>query len=202
MKDLVKSEKGIVYISVILISLIIFVILTSLVYLINNNIRAVISNNDNYKANYIVESNLDLKIMEITEISDKCINEYLLDLRNYKIKYIEERQKDASLPYDPPRFSTYINDIVIPDVENLSGTIYDPFEEYKDKHSFHADIKYNYSNKVVDITAVGTYRRARVFINVKLELPKAIENGVDEYNLPKINILPVNIIEYYQTFGV
>jgi len=153
-------------------------------------------------ARYIAESILELRTAEITELSDEVIREYLVDLRNYKIKYIEEARNDSSVLYNPPNFSNYVQQRIIPNIKRLSGTINTPFEEYKDSHSSKIDIEYNSINKVIDIKAMGNYRRARVFVEVKIEPPKVIDDGFDKYNLPKINILPINIVQYYQTFGI
>ncbi len=202
MRNLVKNQSGLVYVGVIYISLIIITILASLLHLMNNNIIADTSNSYNYKANYIAESLLELNIMEINEISDKVIKEYLTDLKGYKSEYIRLVQNDPSVIYDPPLFSKYISQSFIPIIKQLSGTTNRPFEEYEDNHYFKIDIKYDSIYNVINIKAEGSYQRARVFINVKLDPPQSVDVGFDEYNLPQIRISSIDIIEYYQSFGI
>lgn len=201
MKALLYNKKGTIYVSVIFISLIIFVLLTSLMYMSVNNNMVVNSNNDNSRAGYIVESILELKIMEIMELSDEVINDYLFDLQTYKIKYIETNNNSPT-PYNPPNFLNYIEQNMIPNIEKLSESENNLFEEYKAAHYFKVDIKCDPNEEFIDITSIGKYNQARKFINVKLELPKIIDNGIDEYKLPRIAIYPMNVVEYYQTFGL
>jgi len=200
MRDSVNNQKGIVCVSIIFISLIIFVMLTSMVYAMMNNIETVTSNNDSYRANYISESILELKITEVMELSDEIIMEYLLDLQSYKVEYL--KNIDPSIKYDPPNFSIYVAQKIIPNIKKIGGSKNNPFEEYENDHYYKIDIDYDSSEKVVNITSMGRYNRARRFIKVKLELPKVIDNGFDEYNLPKVSILPINIVEYYHTIGL
>lgn len=200
MKKLIANQRGIVYLSIVYISLIILTILMSLLYLISNNIASVISNADNYRANYITESILELKIAEINELSEEVIMEYLLDLKQYKSRYIELSEDEYS-SYNPPKFSTYIRQKIIPNAKKISGTINNPFEEYDDNHYFKINVEYDNDDDLINIKAEGSYRRARTFIRAKLELPKSIEYGIDEYNLPKIKILSINIVQYYQVLG-
>lgn len=168
----------------------------------STNIEVINSNNDNYRANYISESILELKIMQIMELSDEIIMEYLLDLQNYKKEYLKDINSNSSTKYDPPKFSIYVEQKIIPNIKNLGGNKSNPFEEYENDHYYKIDIEYDSNEKIINITSIGRYNRARRFIKAKLELPKIIDNGFDEYNLPKVSILPVNIVEYYQTIGL
>ncbi|QUH20683.1 hypothetical protein [Alkaliphilus sp. B6464] len=202
MRSLLNNQNGIIYVSIIFIALIIFVILTSLVYIMSTNIEVINSNNDSYRANYISESILELKIMQIMELSDRVIIEYLLDLQKYKKEYIKDINNNPSVKYDPPKFSIYVEQKIIPNIKKLGSNENNPFEEYEDDHYYKIDIEYDSGEKVINITSTGIYNRARRFIKAKLELPKIIENGFDEYNLPKVSILPVSIVEYYQTIGL
>lgn len=201
MKALLCNKKGTIYVSVIFISLIIFIVLGSLFNILVNNIRIINSNNDNYRAGYIAESILELKIANIMELSHEVINKYLLDLQTYKIEYIEKTKEIPHIPYNPPNFANYIRLGIILDIKTLSETTDNPFEEYKDNHYYKIDIKSDSNEEFINITATGRYNKARKFINVKLELPKIIENGFDEHSLPRIAIYPMNIVEYYQTVG-
>lgn len=202
MRSLLNNQNGIIYVSIIFISLTILVILTSLVYIMSTNIEVINSNNDNYRANYISESILELKIMQIMELSDEIIMEYLLDLQNYKKEYLKDININSSTKYDPPKFSIYVQQKIILNIKDLGGNKSNPFEEYENDHYYKIDIEYDSNEKVINITSIGRYNRARRFIKAKLELPKIIDNGFDEYNLPKVSILPVNIVEYYQTIGL
>lgn len=202
MKNLIKNQTGLIYVGVIYIFLIIITILASLLYLMNNNIAADTSNSYNYKANYIAESILEFNIMQINEISDKVIMEYLSDLKAYKSQYIKLVQDNPWVIYDPPLFSKYISQSFIPSIKELSGTTNRPFEEYEDDHYFKINIEYDSIYNVINIKAEGSYKRARVFINVKLDPPKSEDIGFDQYNLPKISISSIDIIEYYQSFGI
>jgi len=199
MKDSINNQKGIICVSIIFISLITFVLLSSLTYALINNIESVNSNNDNYRANYISESILEVKIVEIMKFSDVVINEYLLDLQRYKIEYLKG---DQDIEYDPPKFSNYATHKIIPYIKKIGGSENSSFKEYEKDHYYKIDINYDSIKKVVNITSLGRYKRARKFINANLELPKVIDNGFDEYNLPKVSILPINIVEYYHTIGL
>lgn len=202
MGDNLNNQRGMISVSIILISLIIFVILTSLAYSITNSIEAVISSNDNYRANYISESILELKIMEIMSLSDEVIMKYLLDLQKYKLNYIKDIENDLIIEYEPPNFSTYIQKNFIPKIKKLGNSKSNPFEEYDNDHYYEIEIVYDSNEKVINITSMGRYNRARRFIKAKLDIPKAVDYGIDEYNLPKVNILPVDIVEYYRTIGL
>ena len=72
MNDCVHDEKGVIYVGVIFISLIIFVLSTSLLNILLNNNMIISSNNDNYRAGYIVESILELKIEEIMKLCSQA----------------------------------------------------------------------------------------------------------------------------------
>lgn len=201
MKKLFNNQKGSMSVSIIYITLIIIIILISLIYKLTNNIVAVNSNNDSYRANYISESITELKIMEITELYHETISEYLMDLKRYKIEYIKAASIDPYINYNPPNFSTYIQRS-IPHIKKLSSDGINTFKEYEDDHYYKIEIDYDSSKKVINITSMGRYNRARRFIKVKLEIPKVIDCGLDEYNLPKVGILSVNIVEYYHTIGL
>jgi len=199
MKDSINNQKGIICVSIIFISLITFVLLSSLTYALINNIESVNSNNDNYRANYISESILEVKIVEIMKFSDVVINEYLLDLQRYKIEFLKG---DQDTEYNPPKFSNYATQKIIPYIKKIGGSENSSFKEYEHDHYYKIDVNYDSIKKVVNITSLGRYKRARKFINANLELPKVIDNGFDEYNLPKVSILPINIVEYYHTIGL
>ena len=89
MNDCVHDEKGVIYVGVIFISLIIFVLSTSLLNILLNNNMIISSNNDNYRAGYIVESILELKIEEIMKLCSQATGNYLADLQTYNMGYIE-----------------------------------------------------------------------------------------------------------------
>lgn len=200
MKTFLCNKKGVIYVNVIFISLIIFLLLTSiLVMLVNNNI-IINSNNDSYRAAYIAESILELKTNEIILLCDGFINDYLLDLQNYKIAYIEIIDDNPAIQYNPPDFSNYMHENISLNINQLKESTNNPFEEYKDDHYLKVDIEYDSDEECINIKSMGRYKRARKFINVKLELPIIMESGVDENKLPKISILPIKVIEYYQTF--
>lgn len=196
-----RSQKGIASVSIIFISLIIFTILASLLNLFRDNILRVYSYKDHYRANYISESILDLTIVEIEGLSHKAIKDYLLDLKSYKEEYLQQIHENPGSLYNPPNFSAYITQNLIPEIRKLGYSKSNPFAEYEEKHSYKVEIEYNSKEKLIHITATGVYNRARRFIKATLELPQVMDSGLDEYNLPKVSISPVNIVEYYQTFG-
>jgi hypothetical protein len=212
MKDFMYDEKGLVYVSVIFISLIIFVLSTSLLNILFNSNMIISSNNDSYRAGYIVESILELKIEEIMKLCNQATDNYLADLQAYNMEYIETvglqtydmgyaQVADNNVLCSPPDFCDYIADL-ISDIEDLSGWETNPFEEYKERHYYRVDIECDLKENRIDITSGGEYRRARKFINVELELPRIINEGDDKSDLPGIVISPAKVIRYYQTIGL
>ncbi len=212
MNDCVHDEKGVIYVGVIFISLIIFVLSTSLLNILLNNNMIISSNNDNYRAGSIVESILELKIEEIMKLCNQATDNYLADLQAYNMEYIETvglqtydmgyaQVADNNVLCSPPDFCDYIADL-ISDIEDLSGWETNPFEEYKERHYYRVDIECDLKENRIDITSGGEYRRARKFINVELELPRIINEGDDKSDLPGIVISPAKVIRYYQTIGL
>ncbi len=225
MKDFMYDEKGLVYVSVIFISLIIFVLSTSLLNILFNSNMIISSNNDSYRAGYIVESILELKIEEIMKLCSQATGNYLADLQTYNMGYIETvglqtynigyietvdlrpcdmgytEIADSNILCSPSDFCNYMADL-ISDIEDLSGWETNPFEEYKERHYYKVDIKCDLSKNCINITSRGEYRQARKFINVDLELPRIINDGDGNPDLPGAVISPVKVIRYYQTIGL
>lgn len=199
MKDFMYNKNGAIYVSVIFISLIIVVLSTSLLNILTSNNMAINSNNDNYRAGYIIESVLELKIEEIMKLCDQAINDYLTDLQTYNMGCVETAE--GYILHNPPSFHDYIVNLAF-DIEGLSGSANNLFEEYKEKHYYKVDIECNLNKNCVNITSRGEYKRARKFINVELELPTITNEGDDEYGLPKIAVSPAKVIRYYQTLGL
>ena len=201
MKNFIYNKKGVVYVNVIFILLIVSVLSISLLNILASNNIAINSNNDNYRAGYIIESILELKINEIMELCDQTICNYQADLQtyNYNIEYIKNVNNDILC--SPPDFHDYIKNLV-PDIEGLSKLANNPFEEYKEKHCYEVDIKCDLDKNCINIISRGEYNRARKFINVELELPIIVDNGTDENGLPKVIISPARVVKYYQTFGL
>lgn len=212
MKDFVYNKKGVIYVNVIFISLIIFVLSTSLLNILLNNNIIINSNNDNYRAGYIVESILELKLEEIIELCDKATDNYLTDLQAYNMEYTEADHLQAydmgdteitgnSILYNPPGFSSYIANLAS-GIEDLSEWENNPFAEYGDRHYYKIDIKCDLSKNCINITSRGEYRQARKFINVELELPKIINDGDNKFSLSGVVISPAKVTRYYQTVGL
>ena len=197
MKPFIQDDRGVIYVSVIFISLIVLMMSTSLLHMLISNNMIINSNNDNYRAGYIIESALELKIGEITELCNKTAENYLTDLQTYNMGYIVSI--DGHIFCNSPVFYNYVIDLVS-DIEALNESVANPFEEYKGEHSYKVDIKYDPNENLIDITAMGEYRQARKFIRVKLELPAITGEDTDEYGLPTMIISPAKVIQYYQTF--
>ncbi|MCK9268225.1 MAG: hypothetical protein M0P14_05900, partial [Alkaliphilus sp.] len=106
---------------------------------------------------------------------------------------------DGHIFCGPPIFYNYIADSVS-DMEDLSESVNNPFEEYEKEHHYKIVIKCDLDKNLVDITSVGGYRQARKFIKVRLELPAIIDEGIDEYGLSTMIISPARVVQYYQTF--
>lgn len=197
MGTFVHNDRGLIYIGVIFILSIILVLSTSLINMLISNSMAINSNNDNYRAGYIVESALELKIEEIIELCDWIANNYLADLQAYNMGCIVGI--DGHILCCSPIFYNYIADSVS-DIEDLSESADNPFEEYEREHHYKIVIKCDLDKNLIDITSVGEYRQARKFIKVRLELPAITDEGIDEYGLSTIDISPAKVIQYYQTF--
>ena len=197
MRIFMNNDRGLIYVSVIFILLIILMLSASLVHMLVSNSMAVNSNNDNYRAGYIVESALELKIEEIIGLCGQVTNNYLSDLQAYNMGCIAGL--DGHIFCGPPIFYNYIADSVS-DMEDLSESVNNPFEEYEKEHHYKIVIKCDLDKNLVDITSVGGYRQARKFIKVRLELPVIIDEGIDEYGLSTMIISPARVVQYYQTF--
>ncbi len=197
MGTFVRNDRGLICVSVIFILSIILVLPVSLIHMLVSNSMAINSNNDNYRAGYIVESALELKIEEIIELCGLTTNNYLADLQAYNTGCIVGI--DGHILCCPPVFYNYIADSVS-DIENLSESADNPFEEYEKEHHYKVIIECDLDNNLIDIISVGEYRQARKFIKVRLELPAITDEGIDEYGLPAIAISPAKVIQYYQTF--
>ena len=197
MGTFVRNDRGLICVSVIFILSIILVLPVSLIHMLVSNSMAINSNNDNYRAGYIVESVLELKIEEIIELCDLVINNYMSDLQTCDMGCIVGT--DGYILCCPPIFYNYIANSVS-DIESLSESVDNPFEEYEKEHHYKIIIKCDLDKNLVDITSVGGYRQARKFIKVRLELPVVTEEGIDEYGLPIMAISPAKVIQYYQTF--
>lgn len=203
MKSLFCNQRGTIHVSLILIGLIISTLLTTLIYIMLNNIIIINSNNDNNKAGYLSESILDISIGEIVELSDEVVEQYLFDLYMYKLEYIENANIDKPPAlYKPPSLNNYLQQKLIPNINVLSGVKNNPFPEYIEDHHYKLDIEYSIIKGEVEILATGGYKRARKFIRAKLILPAIINDGYDEYNLPKIKVSPMKTIQIYQTIGM
>ena len=183
MKDCLYNKRGSIYVGVVFIFLIVLVLPVSLLNILLSNNMAINSNNDNYRAGYIIESILELKIEEIMELCDRTVNDYLVDLDTYNTEYIEI--VDDNVLYSPPGFSSYVAGLAF-NIKNLSEWGNNPFDEYKEKHYYKVDIECDLSKNCIDIVSMGEYRQARKFINVELELPTIESNGDDGYGLPQI----------------
>lgn len=197
MRIFMNNDRGLIYVSVIFILLIILMLSASLMHMLISNSMAINSNNDNYRAGYIVESVLELKIEEIIELCDLIINNYMSDLQAYDMGYIVGI--DGHILCCPPIFYNYIANSVS-DIESLSESADNPFEEYEKEHHYKIIIKCDLDKNHIDIISVGEYRQARKFIKVRLELPAIIDEGMDEYGLHTTIISPAKVIQYYQTF--
>ena len=199
MKASICNNRGAVYVGIIFILLTVLLLSTSLLNMSIDSMGMVInSNNDSYRANYIIESILELKIEEIMELFDGAIRNYMADLQTYKVEHSEDID---GFSYGLPDFYSYIRGLDS-DITGLSESAKNHFGEYKEKHYYKVDIKCDWDKKRVNITSRGEYKQARKFINVELELPTVTNEGEDENGLPKIAILPARITRYYQTYGL
>ena len=199
MKSFMYNKDGAVYTSIVFVLLIIFVLIASLLNILAGNSIIINSNNDSYRADYIVESVLELKINEIMELCTETVDNYLADLQKYDTEYMEN--DDCNFLYSPPDLYNYITSL-IPDVEKLSETVDNPFEEYSGKHSYGVDIKCNLNQNSISIVSKGEYNRARKFVKVEMRLPTIIHEDFDENGLPETTVLPAEVTKRYQTFGL
>lgn len=197
MKTYIGNQDGFICVSVFFMILMVVAILTPPMYMLMNRSMAIRSNRNNYRASYIVESVLELKIAEIIDLCDQAIDDYLKDLETYNAQYIIN--PDEYITHNPPRLSSYIANIST-NIENLSESVNNPFEEYEDQHSYKIKIEHHLNENYIFINSKGEYREARRFIDVKIDLPATIDQGLDEHGLPITTILPAEVIQYYQTF--
>lgn len=197
MKTYLNNKDGFVYISLIFILLIISGLLASLTQLINYNNILVKSNNDNYRANYIAESILELKIEELLDLCNGAVDSYLKDFHQYNMQF--SGQANNYVFYSLPDFYNYIN-AIIPYVEGLSQWESNPFAEYKEDHYYEIIIQACLRDNYIHLIASGQYGNARSFIDVVIQLPVLINRGQDENGLPIEDILPAEVVKYYQTF--
>ncbi|HZK57880.1 MAG TPA: hypothetical protein VFD17_06185, partial [Clostridia bacterium] len=138
MKNSICNNRGAVCVGIIFVLLTVLLLLTSLLNISTDSIGISInSNNDSYRANYIIESILELKIEEITELCNGAVSSYMADLQIYNM---ECREDIDNIPYDPPDFCNYIRDLDS-DIKNLSKSARNSFEGYKEKHYYNVDIK-------------------------------------------------------------
>lgn len=202
MKNPIKGSKGIISIHVFFIALMMFVILTSLLYMMTNQLKIQMSNNDSYRANYLAESIVELKLAEILQLSEEVIKKYRIDLYRYKVEYLLLIYQGFDKRYNPPVFADYVKRELLPQIKELSSSENNPFEDYLEDHHYKIKIQYDTRQNVIMMEAMGRYKRARRFIYVKLSLPQSMDNGLDEYDLPRISIISPHIVGYYRTIGL
>lgn len=202
MKNSMKASKGMISIHVFFIALMMFVILTSLLYTMTNHIHIRVSNNDSHRANYLAESIVELKLAEILQLSEEVIEAYRIDLYRYKSEHLLSIRDGFDKKYNPPTFVDYVKREFLPQIKELSSSENNPFEDYLEDHHYRIKIQHDTGQNVIMIEAMGRYNRARRFIHVKLALPQAMDNGLDEYDLPRISITSPNILGYYRAIGL
>lgn len=199
MKKYLLNNNGSIGVCSFMISIILIILLISTLTLFMNDYYMVQSYMDSVKAYYLAETAVEKALYEIKNITDSIIIKYLIELKTYKIHYIKNMiEGNDTGEYIPPKLERYLK-------EGLESKIYitenNPFSNYLCEHSYTAEITYNSSKKIIDISSKGVYNDARKFIHAKIKLPIVCEDGVDEYNLPIKKVVPLQLESYYQTFG-
>ena len=161
--------------------------------------QMVSSNADAMRANYSSETAVDEAIIDIYEHMDAIIMNYLEDLREYKINYIESLSILGIEPdYSPPNFDSYLKRDFINKISNLNKIVKNPFLGYIKEHEYSINIKYEKTEDVIYITGFGSYDNARKRIKAKVSMPRVVVIGHDAFGLEEIEIYPMEVISYFQ----
>ena len=198
-----NSNKGAIFVYVIILCSIIMIFATSIITLLDDGRLYRNSQINAAKSYYLAESAIDEVLNTIYGTTEDIINQYLIDLKEYKVQYIMDKNNDkgSDIRYNPPAFNNYMYIGLISKLNSLKYENKNPFEEYSKVHSYKIEAKYEASNKII-INVVGSYESARKFIRVELCMPELIEDGKDHYNLPNVKIRSMYIKSKYQTLGV
>jgi len=193
------NSKGSVVISTIFVCMIITIVLVSYNNLIYENHLSVQSNISSIKSYYIAESAIDLLYYDLNKVCEEGISEYFEELKDYKTYYLTLSEEE---PYDPPNFENILELELLSQVTSLNREVNKPFNGYAHDHSYKITVAYVPEYNIIKADIIGSYLQARKFIYIEYQLPLAFEEGLDDFNLPKIKIRPLTISKVYSGFGI
>ncbi|WP_157047249.1 hypothetical protein [Alkaliphilus metalliredigens] len=192
-------------ITVIMIISVVLLLALSMVTVSTNHYQMVHSSSSGIKAYYLAESAIDITTYELLIMSEQAIFYFLTDLQSYKIQYILEGEEGDTIllkDYHPPILENYLEDKVVDHLSIIERRITQPFEEYHASHYYEILIEgVSLSTNHIQMMGIGSYDEARRFIKFVVQLPEVIEVGVDALGLPEIEVVPLRVVSYYQTFG-
>ncbi|MCC5911458.1 MAG: hypothetical protein JJT76_13565 [Clostridiaceae bacterium] len=162
-----------------------------------NNYRATQSNAHAIKAQYLAESAIEVVLAQLMEETDKLINSYLNDLKEYKISYLKTLEGNQSEKYLPQNFENYLYIYLLTHIDEYNSEKENPFKDYQHIHSYKAKVSYKVKKGTLSLEGIGTYNNARKMIEAEVEMPYVKTIGEDSYGLPLIEIHSWNVIAYY-----
>ncbi|TCO79179.1 hypothetical protein [Marinisporobacter balticus] len=200
MRKYLKDEGSIV-ISSFIISSVLIVLILSTVTLFINDFYIVKSNENSIKAYYLAESGANKALSEIYKEMNQVIFKYLKELKEYKIAYVQNINKEEAMKkYMPPTLEMYLQREFLLKVDTFDEVVNQPFMNYSYKHSYNIKVNYDALYESIDILSIGIYNDAKKSIYAKVNLPVMYQEGVDGYNLPKIKVILPNFEIRPQTF--
>ena len=199
MKNRISNQKAYIAVSCLIVGTMILTFAMSTYSIFLKNYQVILSNKDAIKANYLAELAVDESIMMISQELDIIITQYLQDLKDYKINYLDNLiKKETSPSYYPPTLDNYLQIYFINRLSDFNQSVENPFLGYDHQHNYKTIFSYDKSQKRISIEGLGFYHNTRKRILVTMDMPKSISAGVDCFGLEKIQINPIKIVSYYQ----
>ncbi|SDK51792.1 hypothetical protein [Natronincola ferrireducens] len=197
------NKRGSIVVNVFIIGLIIFTLMISAVTLVANDYQRVASSSHSIKAYFLAESAMEEAYHEILILVDDVVVEYLEDLKEYKMDFINKMKEEEVHPneYQPPQLGDYLQDRMLVNLAFYNKIVENPFHNYSPYHYYKRSFTYDSNHNTIVIEVVGVYNQARKFIRGEARLPIAYNKVKDRYNLPQVEVVSLEMISSYQTYG-
>lgn len=200
MRDYFRNSKGSIAISLFIIGMLLVMLGISSMIVYLNDYYSILSNTDAVNADYLAEMAIEIGLYDVLETLDAIILLYLEDLKEAKLHYIRSLEENqlTEESYYQPIFENYIKSFFIDKLDNFNKELNNPLEGYLHNHSYKLIVEHNEIKDIIIIKSQGFYNRSRKQIVIEGKNPYILNDGYDQYGLPKVKIHPFEIISYYQ----
>ncbi|AOY77056.1 hypothetical protein [Clostridium formicaceticum] len=198
MKSYLENEAGSIAAICFMLGVTVLMLALSTLTVYVNDYAAVVSNSDAIKAYYLAEMAAQETLWELMETTEALVLVYFSHLKQHKINYMRNVEKEIYEAYHPPVFNNYLESYLISHLSNFKKEAKNPFLDYSHPHRYESKLNYNAAESTIVIEGTGVYNNARRRVKMEVKVPYQVQEGIDTYHLPSTVIYPPRISGYYQ----